>query len=100
MSLKKDLKFLIDFTIPLIKYITPGIATSYFVFLETLPKKLIPIIKYNPIGHIIDTFNFMFVGAGSFNWTSILYSATFALLILIIGIVSFNQVEKNFMDTI
>jgi len=96
----RDLKFLIDFSIPLFKYITPGIATTYLIFIKNLPENLIPIIKYNPIGHLIDTFNFMFVGAGNFNWDSIIYSASFAVLILIIGIVSFNQVEKNFMDTI
>ena len=37
----RDLKFLIDFAVPLFKYITPGIATSYVVFVETLPKNLV-----------------------------------------------------------
>ena len=96
----RDLKFLIDFAIPLLRYITPGIATSYVIFIETLPEKLIPFAKYNPIGHLIDSFNYMFVGAGSFEWLYILYSAVFAIIILILGLITFNQVEKNFMDTV
>jgi len=96
----RDLKFLIDFAVPLLRYITPGIATSYIVFIETLPKQLIPLVKYNPIGFIIDSFNYMFVGAGSFNWFYIAYSASFAIIVFIFGILIFNQVEKNFMDTV
>ena len=96
----RDLKFLIDFAVPLLKYVTPGIATSYVIFVETLPEKLIPLAKYNPIGYIIDSFNYMFVGAGSFDWIHIAYSGGFAIVTLFVGILIFNQVEKNFMDTI
>ena len=96
----RDLKFLIDFGVPLFRYVTPGIATSYVIFIETLPEKLIPLAKYNPLGYIIDSFNYMFVGAGSFDWLNILYSFIFALLVLTLGILNFNQVEKTFMDTV
>lgn len=96
----RDLKFLIDFAVPLLRYITPGIATSYVMFMEILPEKLIPFAKYNPIGYIIDSFNYMFVGAGSFDWIHIAYSATFAIILLFLGILIFNQVEKTFMDTV
>lgn len=96
----RDLKFLIDFAIPLLKYVTPGIATSYVIFVETLPKDLVFIAKYNPIGYLIDSFNYMFVGAGSFDWMHIAYAGGFALFTLIFGIIIFNQVEKNFMDTV
>ena len=96
----RDLKFLIDFAVPLLKYITPGIATSYVIFVETLPKDMIFIAKYNPIGYVIDSFNYMFVGAGSFDWIHIAYSGGFALVIFFFGVLIFNQVEKNFMDTV
>ena len=96
----RDLKFLIDFAVPLMRYVTPGIATSYVIFVETLPEKLIPLAKYNPIGYLIDSFNYMFVGAGSFNWLHIAYSGGFAIITLFFGILIFNQVEKNFMDTV
>lgn len=96
----RDLKFLIDFAVPLLRYVTPGIATSYVIFVETLPKDMIFIAKYNPIGYLIDSFNFMFVGAGTFDWMQIAYSGCFALVTLFFGILIFNQVEKNFMDTV
>lgn len=96
----RDLKFLIEFAVPLFRYVTPGIATSYIIFIQTIPKSLTPIVKYNPVGHIIDSFNFMFIGAGSFNWNNIGFTAIFAVFILITGIIIFNQVEKNFMDTV
>ena len=96
----RDLKFLIDFAVPLIKYVTPGIATSYVVFVQTLPKDLVFLAKYNPIGYLIDSFNYMFVGAGSFDWIHIAYSGGFAIITLFFGILIFNQVEKNFMDTV
>ena len=96
----RDLKFLIDFAVPLLRYVTPGIATSYIIFLETLPKDLVFLAKYNPIGYLIDSFNYMFVGAGSFDWIHIAYSGGFAIIIFFFGILIFNQVEKNFMDTV
>lgn len=96
----RDLKFLIDFGVPLFKYITPGIATSYIIFIDTLPQELIHLVKWNPLGHIIDSFNYMFVGAGSFNWFYISYSLIFSLVVLAIGVIIFNQAEKKFMDTI
>lgn len=96
----RDIKFLIDFAVPLLKYVTPGIATSYVIFMETLPRNLVFLAKYNPIGYLIDSFNYMFVGAGSFDWMHITYSGGFATLILFLGVLIFNQVEKNFMDTV
>tara|TARA_B110000046_G_C12945251_1_gene377688 strand:- start:388 stop:1248 length:861 start_codon:yes stop_codon:yes gene_type:complete len=96
----RDLKFLIDFAVPMLKYVTPGIATSYVIFVETLPKDLVFLAKYNPIGYLIDSFNYMFVGAGSFDWIQIAYSGGFAVTILLFGLLIFNQVEKNFMDTV
>ena len=96
----RDLKFLIDFAVPLLRYVTPGIATSYVIFVQTLPKDLVFLAKYNPIGYLIDSFNYMFVGAGSFDWVHIAYSAGFAIITLFFGILIFNQVEKNFMDTV
>ncbi|MEJ6685944.1 MAG: ABC transporter permease [Crocinitomicaceae bacterium] len=96
----RDLKFLIDFAVPLLKYVTPGIATSYVIFVETLPKDLVFLAKYNPIGYLIDSFNYMFVGAGCFDWMHIAYSGGFSIILLFSGILIFNQVEKNFMDTV
>jgi lipopolysaccharide transport system permease protein len=65
-----------------------------------LPKDLVFLAMYNPIGYIIDSFNYMFVGTGSFDWVHIAYSGGFSIIILFFGLLIFNQVEKNFMDTV
>ena len=96
----RDLKFLIDFGVPLLRYITPGIATSMTLFKDNLPETLLPFAKYNPLGYLIDMFNYMFVGVGHFSWLSIGICALFAGGVLLIGIIIFNQTEKNFMDTV
>lgn len=96
----RDLKFLIDFAVPLGKYITPGIATTYLMFIESLPEQLIPFVKYNPVGYLIDTFNYMLVGAGSFEWLYLAYSFGFSVVVFFVGLLIFNQTEKNFMDTV
>ncbi len=96
----RDLKFFIDFSIPLLKYITPGIATTMVLFEENLPESLMPLARINPMGYLIDTFNFMFVGAGSFSWEYLGYAALMAIVVLFLGMVIFNQTEKTFMDTV
>ena len=96
----RDLKFLIEFGIPLLKYVTPGIATSMYLFKENLPEALIPFAIYNPIGYLIDMFNFMFIGIGHFSWVSMGITAGFAEFVLFVGVLIFNQTEKNFMDTV
>jgi lipopolysaccharide transport system permease protein len=68
--------------------------------MDKLPSNLIPFAKYNPMGYLIDTFNFMFVGVGDFSWLIIGKTFLFAFAVLIIGILIFNQTEKNFMDTV
>ena len=96
----RDLKFLVDFAVPLGRYITPGIATTYALFSETLSGKMMAIVRLNPLGHLIDSFNYMFVGAGAFSWENIGFSALFAVGLLIVGILILNQTEKSFMDTV
>lgn len=96
----RDIKFFIDFFIPLLKYVTPGIATSKALFLERLPPNLVSVAKGNPMGTLIDAFNYMFVGAGSFSWVDLGGTALIAFFILLVGVLVFNQTERTFMDTV
>lgn len=95
----RDLKFIVDFGVPLLKYITPGIATSYSIFVEKMPE-MSWVAKYNPIGHILDAFNAIFTGAGEISFARLGYSFGFTLVVLIFGVIIFNQTEKAFMDTV
>jgi lipopolysaccharide transport system permease protein len=49
---------------------------------------------------LIETFRYGFLGKGSFSWSSLGYSAGVTVSLLILGIIIFNKVEKNFVDTV
>ena len=91
----KDLSFLISFCIQLLMYATPVIYP-----LSSVPENYKNYIKANPISPVIETFRFGFLGSGSFNSIALLYSLVCAIVILFIGILVFNRVEKKFTDII
>ena len=95
----KDLKFLIDFGIPLLKYITPGIATTYLIFLTNVPSSEF-LLLLNPIGHILDSMNFIFTGAGAINYFNLLYSTFVMFFVLLFGVLIFQKTERDFIDTV
>ncbi|WP_311182135.1 hypothetical protein [Hymenobacter volaticus] len=49
---------------------------------------------------IVETFRYAFTGAGIFNWLHLGYSAFVTLVLLAVGIVVFNKVQKSFTDTV
>lgn len=91
----RDLTFLVGFGVQLLMYATPVILP-----LSLIPDKYKWIVLANPMTSIIETFRFAFLGAGEFNTGNLLYTTVFAIVILSIGIVIFNRVEKTFMDTV
>jgi len=91
----RDLAFLIGFGVQLLMYATPVIYP-----LSELPEKYRWIVLANPMTAIVDTFRFAFLGAGEFNLGNLIYSSIFMVVVLSIGIVVFNRVEKTFMDTV
>lgn len=91
----RDLRFLVTFGVQLMMYATPVIYPMSLLS----PKKQF-IISLNPMSSIIETFRYAFLGSGNLNFMHLLYSAVFSISILLIGVVYFNKVEKNFMDTV
>jgi lipopolysaccharide transport system permease protein len=49
---------------------------------------------------IIETFRYAFLGSGSMSWGALAYSTGFMVVIMLLGVLVFNKVEKNFMDTV
>jgi lipopolysaccharide transport system permease protein len=91
----RDLFFLLQFGVQLLMYATPiiyplSIARGYFKALLLL----------NPLTPIVEAIRHGFLGCGSISWSGLLYSADFALAVLLIGTIVFNRTEKNFMDTV
>jgi lipopolysaccharide transport system permease protein len=94
----RDLAFLVGFGVQLLMY-----ATTVIYPLSSAIEKYPAyswIIAYNPMTPIIETFRYGFLGEGSFSWYSLGYASFITALILTIGIIIFNKVEKTFVDTV
>lgn len=91
----RDLVFLMAFAVQLLMYVTPVIYP-----LSAIGPKYRWLILANPMSPIVETFRYAFLGNGTFSWSYLLYSCGFTLVVLLLGAVVFNRVEKSFMDTI
>ncbi|MBI4645670.1 MAG: ABC transporter permease [Bacteroidia bacterium] len=91
----RDLAFLLTFGVQLFMYITPVIYP-----ISSIGRNLQKIIMLNPMTSIIEGFRYAFLGTGMFEFSQILYSTIFTIFVLFIGILIFNKVEQNFMDTV
>ncbi|MBS1525987.1 MAG: ABC transporter permease [Bacteroidetes bacterium] len=94
----RDLAFVVTFGVPLLMY-TTTVIYPLSVVLTKYPKYSW-LIKFNPITAVIETFRYGFLGRGSFSWELLGYSAMVTCIILLLGIIVFNKVEKNFVDTV
>lgn len=92
----RDLTILFTFVVQLWMYGTPVIYPLSYINNETL--KLL--MKLNPVTGVVETFKYAFLGVGEFSWGLLAYSAGFAVIILVIGVVIFNKVQRSFMDTV
>jgi len=91
----RDLSFLVSFGVQLLMYATPVIYP-----LSRVPEKYKWLISINPMSGIFEAIRFGLLGRGTFNWSIIAYSAAVTVILLIAGILVFNKVEKNFVDTV
>ena len=92
----RDLAFVVTFGVPLLMY-----TTTVIYPLSTAITKYPAyswLIKFNPITAIIETFRYGFLGKGSFSWGLLGYSSGITVVILLLGIVIFNRVEKTFVS--
>lgn len=91
----RDLQVLVTFGVTLLMYITPVIFAG-----SSMSPTLYTIIMLNPISPVIELMRYGWLGAGTtpFLFWGISWTVTF--IILFIGIILFNKVERNFMDTV
>ena len=94
----RDLRFLITFGVQLWMYATPVIY-PLSVMKQNYPDKIWVIVA-NPLTAIIETFKYGFTGVGVFEWNHLCYSFVMSIAVLLLGIIVFNRVQKNFMDVI
>lgn len=91
----RDLVYLVTFGVQLWMYATPIVYP-----LSSISEKYRFWVLLNPLTSVIETFRFALLGSGTFNPFQLLYSTVFAFVIVIIGILLFNRVEKTFIDTV
>jgi lipopolysaccharide transport system permease protein len=94
----RDLAFVVTFGVPLLMY-----TTTVIYPLSTALAKYPAygwVIRYNPVTPVIETFRYGFFGDASFSWGLLAYSAAVTAVILLLGMVIFNKVEKTFVDTV
>jgi lipopolysaccharide transport system permease protein len=91
----RDLNVLVGFSVNLLMYATPVIYP-----LSAVPERYKPYLAWNPLSPLIEFFRFMFTGTGTFSAGSLAYSAGMMVLLLFLGMLQFNRVEKTFMDTV
>jgi lipopolysaccharide transport system permease protein len=91
----RDLSFLLQFGIQLLMYATPIIYP-----LSSVGGKLKTLLLLNPITPVIETFRVVMFNQGTIDYGGLMYCVVFTTIALFIGILTFNQVEKSFMDTV
>ena len=98
----RDLQVLFSFIVQLWMYATPIVyplsKTNSMTYFGIPVHKLMCL---NPVTPIIETFKYGFLGCGAFvGWRWLVYSFVFMIVLLSVGIVVFNKVQKSFMDTV
>lgn len=91
----RDLKMLVGFGVQLWMYGTP---VAYDIGI--IPEKFLGVYMLNPMTPIINTFRTAFLGIGSFDLKYYLISWGATFIVLFLGLMLFNRVEKTFMDTV
>lgn len=92
----RDFSVLIGFAVQLAMYITP-IAYPLSYLQHT---KFQWLIEMNPLSSVVELFRYIVLGTGTFSVYSLGYSLGFMVVVLVIGTLLFNKVEKTFMDTV
>lgn len=92
----RDLSVLVGFGVQLWMYATPIVYPLSQLsdgFFKT-------ILMFNPVTMPIELFRYAVIGKGTFNIVFYLVSWALTIVVVVFGIMIFNKVERNFMDTV
>lgn len=91
----RDLNLFVSYGISLLMY-----ASAVVYPLSAVPESFKIYVTINPISYLMEGFRYTFLGFGTLDTWGLLYSTGFAVVIFLIGIIAFNQTEKDFIDTV
>lgn len=93
----RDLSILVSFGVQLWMYATPIVYPLSQIGESSIFTKL---IMFNPATAPIEFFRYAVLGAGTVAPGYLVYSAVFAVIVILYGIIVFNRIEKTFMDIV
>lgn len=91
----KDLVFLVTFGVQLLMYVS-----GVIIPVSQVGERGRMILLANPATSLIETFRFAFLGKGYFSWWALGYTAMFTGIVLMLGMMIFNRIQRSFMDTV
>ena len=92
----RDLSLLVTFGVQLWMYITPVVYP-----LSSLGDGLAAaFVRLNPVTCAVEAFRWMFLGTGTVELSLWGISAAVTAVLVLLGVMIFNRVEKTFMDTV
>jgi len=92
----KDLIHLLSFGVQLMMF-TSSVVFPLSSFADSKYKWL---IMANPMTGVIEAFRYGFLGRGYLSWPLLIYDSVCTVVLLLIGLIIFNTIEKNFTDSI
>jgi lipopolysaccharide transport system permease protein len=91
----RDLSYLVTFGVQLMMY-----ATTVVYPLSSLSGKMYWVVALNPMTFVIEGIKKSTLGVGFLTPEAFAYTIIVSITILVTGLLIFNKVEKNFVDTI
>ena len=91
----RDLRILVTFALNLAMYATPIVYP-----ISQIPKKFSWVLYANPLSVPVELFRVWFYGAGTVTVGVACISIAETILLLFLGLVMFNQNERNFIDVV
>ena len=91
----RDLAMVVSFGVQLWMYATP-IAYD----MSIIPEKYMSLYMLNPVTPVVNMFRYAFLGIGELQLSYYSVSVCITLIVVFIGVILFNRVEKTFMDTV
>ncbi len=92
----RDFNVLIGFAVQLLMYATPIAYPLSFLN----GKSYAAWVAWNPLTPIVEAFRFALFGSGTIDSNGLLFSGSFILIVLFLGLIIFSRVERSFMDTV
>ncbi len=91
----RDLAILVGFGVSLWMYATPIVYP-----ISELSGWMKTVVQINPVTAPVELFRLAVLGQGSVNWLYYGISWVLTLVVVMLGVMIFNRVEKTFMDTV